>query len=259
MVLPVSIMRAACDGDSAKVWAWLDAPDAVGPRDINDVATTANGTTLLMAATMRIDSVGKLDFIQELVRRGADYNFRDDDGLGIYGLACTGVEFGKSRADVFRDFTLQWLNAPDVYRPPKIVASIILTMAKVPSRPLAEAVFALVRAGVPLVCWINGEMAHFMSVEENSYPELAQDEHWIACRSLIAGVRAAGSWRAYVRLPREEVLRLRSLVIRGRARPRVRTRAADPIVARVVRLPNELVWKVLAYWRCTSDVTGEVI
>ena len=102
-------------------------------------------------------------------------------------------------------------------------------------------------------------MTHFMSVEENSYPELAQDEHWIACRSLIAGVRAAGSWRAYVRLPREEVLRLRSLVIRGRARPRVRTRAADPIVARVVRLPNELVWKVLAYWRCTSEVTGEVI
>ena len=68
--------------------------------------------------------------------------------------------------------------------------------------------------------------------------------------SCLCHVRAAGSWRAYVRLPREEVLRLRSLVIRGRARPRVRTRAADPVVARVVLLPNELVWKVLAYWRC---------
>ena len=62
--------------------------------------------------------------------------------------------------------------------------------------------------------------------------------------------RSRGSWRAYIRLPREEVIRLRSLVIRGRARPRVRTRAADPVVARVVLLPNELVWKVLAYWRC---------
>ena len=59
-----------------------------------------------------------------------------------------------------------------------------------------------------------------------------------------------GDWRAYVRLPREEVLRLRSLVIRGRARPRVRTRTADPVVARALRLPDELVWKVLAYWRC---------
>ena len=98
-----------------------------------------------------------------------------------------------------------------------------------------------------------------MSVEEIRDPELAEDVNWVACRTLVAGVHAAGSWRAYVRLPREEVLRLRSLVIRGRARPRVRTRAADPVVARVVLLPNELVWKVLAYWRCTSDVTGEVI
>ena len=101
-----------------------------------------------------------------------------------------------------------------------------------------------------MICRINGEMTHFMSEEEIRDPALAQDEHWIACRTLVAGVRAAGSWRAYVRLPREEVLRLRSLVIRGRARPRVRTRAADPVVARVVLLPNELVWKVLAYWRC---------
>ena len=113
------MLAAAREGDSAKVWAWLDDPDAVEPRDVNDRSNTGAGTTLLMAATMFLD--------------------------------------------------------------------------------------------------------------------------------------------AYVRLPREEVLRLRSLVIRGRARPRVRTRAADPIVARVVRLPNELVWKVLAYWRCTSDVTGEVI
>ena len=243
-------MRAACDGDSAKVWAWLDAPDAVETRDINERATTASGTTLLMAAAMRLDSVAKLEFIQELVRRGADYNFRDDDALGIYELACTAVEFGYSRADVFRDFTLHWLNTPDVNRPAKTVASIILTMAKVPSRPLAEAFFALVRAGVPLICRINGEMTHFMSEEESREPAIAHDEHWLACKTLVAGVRAAGSWRAYIRFPREEVLRLRSLVIRGRARPRVRTRAADPVVARVVLLPNELVWKVLAYWRC---------
>ena len=59
-------------------------------------------------------------------------------------------------------------------------------------------------------------------------------------------------------MPRKEVLRLRSLVLRGRARAR-RTRGADPVVARVLRLPNELVWKVLDYWRVTSDITGEVI
>ena len=48
------------------------------------------------------------------------------------------------------------------------------------------------------------------------------------------------------------------MVLRNRARAR-RTRGADPVVARVLRLPNELVWKVLDYWRVTSDITGEVI
>ena len=87
---------------------------------------------------------------------------------------------------------------------------------------------------------------------------MARDEHWRACKDLIVGVRAAGSWRAYVRLPRKRVLTLRSMMLRGRAKPR-RTRAADPIVARAFKLPNEMVWKVLAFWRVESEVTGEVI
>ena len=47
-------------------------------------------------------------------------------------------------------------------------------------------------------------------------------------------------------------------MLRDRARPR-RTRGADPIVARAFKLPNEMVWKVLAFWRVESEVTGEVI
>ena len=35
--------------------------------------------------------------------------------------------------------------------------------------------------------------------------------------------------------------------------------AADPIVAHVLRLPNELCWHVLQFWRATSAATGEVI
>ena len=56
------------------------------------------------------------------------------------------------------------------------------------------------------------------------------------------------------------MLRLRSLMLRGRARSRRRaTAAADPVVAHVLRLPNELCWHVLEFWRATSDATGEVI
>lgn len=44
-------------------------------------------------------------------------------------------------------------------------------------------------------------------------------------------------------LPHRDVLRLRSLVVRGRAV------ANDALLARLVRLPNSTIWNVLAYWR----------
>ena len=50
--------------------------------------------------------------------------------------------------------------------------------------------------------------------------------------------------------------RLRSLMLRGRAKPR---RGVPNVVARTFKLPNEMVWKVLAFWRVESEVTGEVI
>ena len=66
------------------------------------------------------------------------------------------------------------------------------------------------------------------------------------------------AWTAYRRQSRKGVLRLRSLVLRGRARSRRRaTGAADPVIGRVLSLPNELCWHVLQFWRATSDAIGE--
>ena len=91
--------------------------------------------------------------------------------------------------------------------------------------------------------------------------QIVPDAHWVALTKLVAEVRAAGgTWTAYRRQSRKDVLRLRSLVLRGRARSRRRaTAAADPVVALVLRLPNELCWHVLKFWRATSAATGEVI
>ena len=83
---------------------------------------------------------------------------------------------------------------------------------------------------------------------------LRDNEHWAMIRSLVEGVRAAGgTWAAYARFPRRRVLRLRSLVARGRAR------TADPIIGPVFRLPNEMCWHVLKFWRATCPTTGEVL
>ena len=96
---------------------------------------------------------------------------------------------------------------------------------------------------------------------QSGRPELAHDEHWVDCTKLVDDIRAAGgTWTDYRRQSRKDVLRLRSLVLRGRARSRRRaTAAADPVVARVLRLPNEMCWHVLKFWRATSAATGEVI
>ena len=72
-------------------------------------------------------------------------------------------------------------------------------------------------------------------------------------RAVVAGVRAAGGWRAYDRRPRAEVLRLRSLALRRRAVLPRATRHNGPNMRSLeflVRCPPEIAWHILGYWRC---------
>jgi len=83
------------------------------------------------------------------------------------------------------------------------------------------------------------------------HPNYADDEHFVACEQLVADVRAAGSWKNYARAPPKELLRLRSLVARGRARSIKRLRARTPREIELLlapAFPNELCWRVLEYW-----------
>ena len=93
-------------------------------------------------------------------------------------------------------------------------------------------------------------------------------ERVFAIRNLAASVRAAGSWKAHCKLPHKQVLRLRSLVARGRAKlPRARRRsprgrdvAADARQERQERAlnflvrqgDNGIVWNILSFWRATN-------
>lgn len=80
---------------------------------------------------------------------------------------------------------------------------------------------------------------------EGAYPmersPTANKEELVACKKLIAAERR----RRYL-LPRKAFLRLRSLALRGRAKP-------DGLLAAVVRLPNELAWHVLSFWPAEAD------
>ena len=85
-----------------------------------------------------------------------------------------------------------------------------------------------------------------------------------ALRAVVAGVRAAGGWRAYDRRPRAEVLRLRSLAQRRRAvfLPSTTRRYDYPYIRSLeflVRCPPEIAWHVLGYWRCQYPIETSII
>ena len=95
--------------------------------------------------------------------------------------------------------------------------------------------------------------------ESRADPPLPPGNCFDVLRAVVAGVRAAGGWRAYDRRPRAEVLRLRSLAQRRRAillaaptchyeYPYIRS------LDFLVRCPPEIAWHVLGYWRCQYPV-----
>lgn len=82
-------------------------------------------------------------------------------------------------------------------------------------------------------------------------------------RTLIRDVKRAGGWKNYARAPRVELVRLRSLCARGRARPP----SSDSVLQRVFGapgsskrsarasrpLPNEIFWNIVQFWRSDRD------
>ena len=69
-------------------------------------------------------------------------------------------------------------------------------------------------------------------------------------KALINGVRAAGSWKAFCRQDHKQILRLRSLIARGRARERLATSRAMKFIVR--QGDNGIVWTILSFWQATN-------
>ena len=271
MAVPMAILDAAREGDRDTVVAWLDSPGA----DVNALAH--DGVSLLMVVGCRYgpdapptrDAEASLELARELLRRGADVNLElvrpsfENVGAFEMSLSCLNAVFVSDDAapEFVRDFACLLIDAGLQVSELQVFTLLQMFVNGQSSRCLAEIFFKLLRAGAPMDA-VSLFPTYFQTTQAST-PALAQDEHWSACRALAEGVEAAGgSWAGYRRMPRKEVLRLRSLVLRSRAPPHSTshsTRGADPVVARVLRLPNELVWKVLDYWRVTSDITGEVI
>ena len=96
-----------------------------------------------------------------------------------------------------------------------------------------------------------------------------QMTHYAESMAILEGARLAGSYKGYVLAPYKELLRLRSLLARGRAifgpttpevvarlfggrtagRARPPTRRHRPAPSRSQGVPDPVFWKVMEYWR----------
>ena len=85
---------------------------------------------------------------------------------------------------------------------------------------------------------------------EEEEPYLRNNDPFVQTKALIYGVRAAGNWKQYCRRDHKQILRLRSLVARGRARERLATSRAMKFILR--RADNGVLWNILSFWQATN-------
>ena len=197
MALPDAIMQAARDGDGDRVFAWLDAHEAAAPRTVN-AYHVGQGVTMLMAiACGRADAshdseTSCLQLARELVRRGADVNLSANSvDIGPFELAFASLDRPGSsdiRGEFVRDFVSLLIDSGLEIDDSAFFVPIGAFIGGHSSRCLAEMCFALVRADAPR---LDSAVRQFIR-QQTILSAFAQDEHWLTCRALAEGVKAAG-------------------------------------------------------------------
>ena len=125
-----------------------------------------------------------------------------------------------------------------------------------------EIVTTLLRAGARLESVVEDELSGVtysaswcLDQRLAERPELARDEDFIKTKELIVGIQEDGSFKSFMRRPHRAVLRLRSLVCRGRATlarmPRGRLHSYVEFLVNP-DVPNEIVWNILSFWRAST-------
>ena len=288
MVLPENIVDAAESGDVSVVRAWLDADPA---HDVND--TDREGSGLLTVAGSCVDVTRGAALIAFLLARGADVNQRrGETRLTTLHLVCLGASPGAVEplllhgADV--NALLADVNAPHSplsvaagsldYRitENELAADTDMDRLRYKAESTHRTVIAfcqdahacivlLLRAGAALDGQAAGGTRPEVILERRigdipapSHPDFLPKMELKLALDRLKAVRAAGGWRKWTLVPPKKLLRLRSLIARGRARAPRRNpswrRDMGTALAWLMspNLPNEIAWRVLAFWnpRC---------
>ena len=267
MVVPMEIMQAARDGDVAAVRAWLNAGGDVNDRDDIDHDTVL----LVCVGTPGARTASHTDLVRLLIERGADVNTWGSlygaeetiqPGLSALHYACDRIEdvsadmvslLLDAKADVHcktRDAPPEDDEYPEVTPLGRALNHFHLGSAE--SFPaVLRTITMLLRAGASLDAVIDTDPADFILGDLNGrFPNLRDNDTFLQTKDMIIGVRAAGSWKQYCRRDHKQILRLRSLITRGRARERL---AATPAIKFMLRQgDNGIVWTILSFWQATN-------
>ena len=240
MRVGVAVAKVVLQGDYGPMREWLN-----GSHDEEDLADAARsysngGVGILHMIVMLSESPGNSDIVRRLA---LDVDVNRPDALhGIMPLhLCRQVDDATALLDAGADINATTRDG-----------STPLIMYARGGDSRHDIVRLLVRRGADLsFIDINGRDAMMVANGQS--------------RGFLTDVMAAGGWKAFLRAPRIELVRLRSLCARGRARPpssdsflqrlfgtpgssarstRAAKRTSNP-------LPNEVFWHVLTYW-CTS-------
>ena len=245
-------MDAAKAGNVTAVREWLESGG-----DPND--TDGRGCTPLITVvspTLGI-SEAHLDLARLLLSHGADVNKSDTDSFTP--VHCCAIFPKQSSRGPLIQLLLDAgadVNAKTSDGETPLAIALGLSGWRSPddARACLDMMTRLLRAGAALDA-IRGRNSRIEDIEDLLCEEgrhYREFSHFCALEALISDVRAAGStWKGYIRALPKELLRLRSLVARGRAREKVRTRSKTPREIALLfapTFPNELFWKVATYW-----------
>ena len=251
MVLPRPIVDAARDGNLTAVREWL-----VSGGDVNDTDDDG-GTLLIRVFGSSVTSDAHHDVVRLLLSHGADVNKSGADSFNP--LHCCAIFPEQSSRGPLIQLLLDAgadVNAKTSDGETPLAIALGLSGWRSPddARACLDMVTRLLRAGAALDA-IRGQNSSIEDIEDllreegHHYDEFPQ---FCALKALISDVRAAGStWKGYVRALPKELLRLRSLVARGRAREKLRTRSKTPREIALLfapTFPNELFWNIMTYW-----------
>ena len=248
MVLPPEVVDAAKYGNVTAVREWLESGG-----DAND--TDGDGGTLLLrvVGAPRVISDAHLDMARLLLSHGVDINKSEKDSYTP--LHCCAIYPEQSSRRPLIQLLLDAganVNARNCDGETPLAIALFLSVWRSPdyARASLDMITRLLRAGAGLDAIQRDKSAEDMLCDEGH--RYRGTSHYRALEALISDVRAAGStWKGYVRALPKELLRLRSLVARGRAREKKSLRARTPREIALLfapSFPNELFWKVMTYW-----------